>query len=169
MPEVLQISRLNCEATVPSSKHPNFTQWSMRAAESAGVTSHNEILDGSSGRFATFVAIPFACWAFGGTRARWKPRTVPSIGLIHSTLRLIHCLTTVGRFCNVFLEKRELRPCCIRIRGSHRALVPPDAQHAKGIATKVSNRNPKCELCPLRFSETIRRPSHLRSLATRCE
>ena len=89
---------------------------------------------------ATFVAISFACWVSGGTLARWEPRTVPLIGLIHSTLRLIHSLTTVGRLCNVLLEKRELRPCCLRIRGSHRALVPPDAQHAKGIATKVANR-----------------------------
>ena len=48
-----------------------------------------------SGRFATFVAIPFACWASGGTKARCAPRTVSSIGLIHSNLRLIHSLTTV--------------------------------------------------------------------------
>ena len=65
---------------------------------------------------------------------------MPSIVLIHSNLRLIHSLATVERLCNVLLEKRELRPCCLHIRGSHRAFVPPDAQHAAGIATKVANR-----------------------------
>ena len=168
MPEVLQISRLNCEAIVPSSKHPNFNQWSMRAAECGG--------DEPQRNYRWFLGTvcdflnDYFCMLGVGRHERTMEASNSAVDRPDSQyLRLIHCLTTVGRFCNVFLEKRELRLWSLHIRGSHRALVPPDAQHAKGIATKVSNRNPKCELCPLRFSETIRRPSHLRSLATTCE
>ena len=84
---------------------------------------------------------------------------MPSIVLIHSTLRLIHSLTTVGRLCNVLLKNRELRPCCLHIRGCHHVFVPPDAQHAIGIATKVANRPER--------GPTARRPSGSKSLQKR--
>jgi hypothetical protein len=74
-------------------------EWVINFCELREMRALHEAPIARSGRFATFVAIPTSCWARREARERdgslREPRAVPSIVLIHSTLRLIHSLTTL--------------------------------------------------------------------------